>query len=209
MTQLRTNSLITLLTASYVHVSQGRTPQNILQLWIMNTCCFVMTVCYGFSVLICFACLHLKQETILLMKSTISWDKMPCSLLKVNWRFGGTYHLHLQGRISRARCQHASKWQAPSETSVDFQWTTWRYIPEDSTLHSHSCENLKSYSCFDILPTGQMQLLKRYSNFVILWPPKKYINLCDAHTQSLPVSKKCNFTHCYSSPSGCTPTAGS
>jgi hypothetical protein len=33
-----------------------------------------------------------------------------------------------------------------SETSVDFQRTTRRYIPEDSTLHNHRCENLKSYT---------------------------------------------------------------
>jgi hypothetical protein len=26
--------------------------------------------------------------------------------------------------------------------STDFQWTTWDYIPEDRTLHSHLCENL-------------------------------------------------------------------
>jgi hypothetical protein len=32
-----------------------------------------------------------------------------------------------------------------SETSVDFQRTTRRYIPEYSTLHNHRCENLKSY----------------------------------------------------------------
>jgi hypothetical protein len=32
-----------------------------------------------------------------------------------------------------------------SETSVDFQRTTRRYIPEDSTLHNHRSENLKSY----------------------------------------------------------------
>jgi hypothetical protein len=32
---------------------------------------------------------------------------MPCSPLNVNRRFGGIYHLHLQGRrISRARNQH-------------------------------------------------------------------------------------------------------
>jgi hypothetical protein len=31
-----------------------------------------------------------------------------------------------------------------SETSTDFQRTTLRYIPEDSTLHNHRCENLKS-----------------------------------------------------------------
>jgi hypothetical protein len=32
-----------------------------------------------------------------------------------------------------------------SETSGDFQRTTQRYIPEESTLHNHRCENLKSY----------------------------------------------------------------
>jgi hypothetical protein len=31
-----------------------------------------------------------------------------------------------------------------SETSVDFQRTTRRYIPEDGTLHNHLCENLSS-----------------------------------------------------------------
>jgi hypothetical protein len=32
-----------------------------------------------------------------------------------------------------------------SETSVETQRTTRRYIPEDDTLHDHRCENLKSY----------------------------------------------------------------
>jgi hypothetical protein len=32
-----------------------------------------------------------------------------------------------------------------SETSVDFRRTTWRYIPEDSTLDNYSYENLKPY----------------------------------------------------------------
>jgi hypothetical protein len=31
-----------------------------------------------------------------------------------------------------------------SETSVDFQRTTRRYIPEDGTRLNHRCENLKS-----------------------------------------------------------------
>jgi hypothetical protein len=33
-----------------------------------------------------------------------------------------------------------------SETSADFQWTTWRYIPGDSNIHNDRCENLKSYT---------------------------------------------------------------
>jgi hypothetical protein len=37
-----------------------------------------------------------------------------------------------------------------SETSVDIQRTTRRYIPEDGTLHNHRCENLKSYERTEI-----------------------------------------------------------
>jgi hypothetical protein len=33
-----------------------------------------------------------------------------------------------------------------SETSVDFQRTTWYYIPEGRTLHNHCCEKPKSHS---------------------------------------------------------------
>jgi hypothetical protein len=34
--------------------------------------------------------------------------------------------------------------------SVDIQRTTRRCIPEDSTLHNHRCENLKSYGTYNI-----------------------------------------------------------
>jgi hypothetical protein len=33
-----------------------------------------------------------------------------------------------------------------SESSVDFQRATLSYIPEDSTLHNHRCENLKPHT---------------------------------------------------------------
>jgi hypothetical protein len=39
------------------------------------------------------------------MKNSIFWDVTPCSPLKVSRRFGGTYHLHLQGQL--AICFHA------------------------------------------------------------------------------------------------------
>jgi hypothetical protein len=41
-----------------------------------------------------------------------------------------------------------------SETSVNFQRTTRRYIPEDSTLHNYRCENLKSYVSKFEFPTA-------------------------------------------------------
>jgi hypothetical protein len=45
---------------------------------------------------------------ILKWKRTLFWDITPCNLLEVNRRFGGTYRLHLQNRISRARYQRES-----------------------------------------------------------------------------------------------------
>jgi hypothetical protein len=40
----------------------------------------------------------------------------------------------------------------PSETSIEFQWTTPRYIPKASALHNHHRENLKSYRDFFVFP---------------------------------------------------------
>jgi hypothetical protein len=34
-----------------------------------------------------------------------------------------------------------------SEMSVYFDVTTWRYVPEDSEVHTHHRENLKSHIC--------------------------------------------------------------
>jgi hypothetical protein len=88
------------------------------------------------------------------MKSSIFWDIMPCSPLKVNRRFGGNCRLHLEcRRISQGRKQRSAydqvfiqvsclaylstlKMEAvySSETFFDIQQTTRRYIPEDRTL---------------------------------------------------------------------------
>jgi hypothetical protein len=58
--------------------------------------------------------------TAVVMKSIIFWDMTPCSPLKVNW--------------------------CSSEKSVDFQRTTRRYIPEESTLLSLECSWFLSVS---------------------------------------------------------------
>jgi hypothetical protein len=96
-----------------------------------------------------------QAEQIVLKNSTIFWDITPCSLLKVNWRFRGTYRLHLQGRkISRTRNQRECRlWaenlkskvsllgfvliprrlkRCSSETSVHFVRSTRCYIAEDT-----------------------------------------------------------------------------
>jgi hypothetical protein len=103
-------------------------------------------------------------------KSSIFWDMTPCSPLELNWCFRGTYRLHLRGkRISQARNQRGPRSKHSScsaysltlqteaiyssETSVDTQRTTQRYIPEDGTLHKYRCENLKSYIMRSLIGT--------------------------------------------------------
>jgi hypothetical protein len=82
------------------------------------------------------------------MKNSVFWDITPCSPLEIKRRLGGTHRLHLQGRrINQARNRYevgskqsqTLKMEAtcPSETPVDFQRTTRRYIPEESTHHLH------------------------------------------------------------------------
>jgi hypothetical protein len=70
-------------------------------------------------------------------ESTIFWDITPCSPLSVNRSFGGTY---VQLIFSTLKMEAILS----SETSVDTQRTTRRYIPEDGTLNNHRCENLRS-----------------------------------------------------------------
>jgi hypothetical protein len=40
-------------------------------------------------------------QVILRLKRTVFWDITPCSPLTVNWCFGGTFRLHLQGRENK------------------------------------------------------------------------------------------------------------
>jgi hypothetical protein len=55
------------------------------------------------------------------------------------------------------------------ETSVDFQWTTPRYIPQGRTPHSHRCENLKSnFLVYQVLKASAWKFLLFWSLFYIL-----------------------------------------
>jgi hypothetical protein len=81
--------------------------------------------------------------TAVVMKSPILWHTTPCIPLKVNQRFGKTCRLHLQALLATyftlVSCLTYSSTVkmgtiCSSETSVDFQRTTRRYILEDRTL---------------------------------------------------------------------------
>jgi hypothetical protein len=113
--------------------------------------------------------------TRLLMESSIFWDIMQCSPLKVNRRFGKVFRLQLQVRrissallstcfllVSCLAYSSTLKMEATcsSEKWVGFQRTTRLYIPEGRTLSNHRCENLKSYKPFNsyhyIAASGRM-----------------------------------------------------
>jgi hypothetical protein len=46
-----------------------------------------------------------------------------------------------------------------SETSVGFQRTIRRYIPEDRTLHNYGCENLKSFKGTDCYLSAEVSIV--------------------------------------------------
>jgi hypothetical protein len=94
------------------------------------------------------------------------WDITPCSPLKVNRHFRGTYRLHLQGRrVSQAKIKHLAfalescsstlKMEeiCSSETLAGFQRTTRRYIPEDNTLqvYMYFTPKIKKASNMEVL----------------------------------------------------------
>jgi hypothetical protein len=68
----------------------------------------------------------------------VFWVVAPCSLVEV-------YRSQvLAASIIRAIIVLMMEAARTSETLVNFYQTTQRYNPEDSHLHTHCCENLKS-----------------------------------------------------------------
>jgi hypothetical protein len=66
------------------------------------------------------------------MKFRVFLDVAPCSNVEVDRRFRGAYCLHYQGGTAIALIMEAVP---TSETSVNFNVTTRRYIPENFKLH--------------------------------------------------------------------------
>jgi hypothetical protein len=53
-----------------------------------------------------------------------------------------------------------------SETSLNIQRTTRRCIPKDSTLHTHRCENLKSYNIFSSCPKKMLPVVFAFIHYL-------------------------------------------
>jgi hypothetical protein len=97
------------------------------------------------------------------MNSCIFWNITPCSSLEVNRCFGGTCGLYLLDRkVTQARNGHKHKSSRGSETSIDFQRTTRRYIPEDRSLNTFQFINLKMlqsyYMGFEVFTAVEKRL---------------------------------------------------
>lgn len=88
-------------------------------------------------------------------KNCILWDVTPCTPLKISRRFGVVCHLCLQDRRISQTIPACSRQQVgfstlkvdltfSSQTAIDLQWATRRFMPEDRTGLVHRCENRKS-----------------------------------------------------------------
>jgi hypothetical protein len=100
---------------------------------------------------------HLKFTVRL--KNAVFWDVTLCSSCK-NRRFGGTYGLHHQGDKNRWAGNNLTANVVSStlilvtlmmeairsSKTLVLTRATWRNISKDDNLHSHSHENLKSYT---------------------------------------------------------------
>jgi hypothetical protein len=121
------------------------------------------------------------------MKWSVFCYIMPCSPVKGNRRFGGTYRLQLQGRrLSQGRNQYelgslpllpanglfcllpVSSWFLAwlIIRTRGWKWRfrpkrrkTRRYIPEGSYFHGHCCENLKSDKLMQSTPSHPVSLI--------------------------------------------------
>jgi hypothetical protein len=77
-----------------------------------------------------------------LMKNSVFWNETPCITWRVNRRFGVIFRLNIQALL--ATCFQAGLLLGLSfdsedgdemllRNAFDFQWTAWRYVPEDQT----------------------------------------------------------------------------
>jgi hypothetical protein len=82
------------------------------------------------------------------MKSSIFYDTTPRNPLKVNRRFGGTCFM-LDSCLAYFSALKMKTEYFP-DTSIDFQLTIWRYIPEDRTLFRYITYEAPQYAMFFI-----------------------------------------------------------
>jgi hypothetical protein len=79
---------------NYARSEEPTTSKTLLPTY-QTTRCHIMEDCnHKGELVLCFV----GFEVLTVTKSSIFWDITLCSLLKINWHFGGIYCLHLQGQ---------------------------------------------------------------------------------------------------------------
>jgi hypothetical protein len=88
--------------------------------------------------------LHLQGRRILSYgRASRNWVTFPsCFLYNPKFLLADCSACHLVSCLSYSLTLKMEQ-LCSSETSVDIQGTTWRYTPEDGTLHNRRCENPK------------------------------------------------------------------
>jgi hypothetical protein len=83
-----------------------------------------------------------------ILNSSFFWNIKSCSPFKSQPTFQRSFICTCFKLFSCLAYSSTLKMQGiySSETSVDFQRFTWRYIPEERTHHTHRCESIKSYT---------------------------------------------------------------
>jgi hypothetical protein len=129
---------------SLLNVKQGRFSATMLGAWMFSSFLSLLPQTSNFQV----SANSWPQFKWATIKSIIFQDVSSCSPMKVIQHIGRTYRLHHEGWISMKAGGNVI---CCSEISVNFQQTTWRYIPEDSTLHNHRCDSLDPASYYQLM----------------------------------------------------------
>jgi hypothetical protein len=94
------------------------------------------------------------------VNSSVFLDVTSCSPLKAIWRFGGTCYLHLQDRrISQARNQCESKWQAESEPEPELLYD-WRFTADQFVLATNTLRPTARIFIFQLNACGYSPCLQ-------------------------------------------------
>jgi hypothetical protein len=131
------------------------------------------------------------------VEEAVFWDVAPCRSC-VNWRFGGTYRLHLHGRKLRDRETSVSKWLQtifwdvrPCRSSVNWRYSDRRKLtmstgpypePEQSNPY-HPI--LLLYNPFYHYPPTYV-LIFIVVSFLLAFQPKSYMHSSYPHSCYMP-----------------------
>jgi hypothetical protein len=91
------------------------------------------------------------------------WDMTRCRPVKVNWRFGRTYHLHLQGpKLDQARNEEEAGWSLLPASCWFFPlhllFTTIQFLT--CLLEGHVGPNKRIFHCFFFLSENNVHYSK-------------------------------------------------